>query len=289
MLKAITHYASVRTETFESRRTYKGPGDLSLMDSSSWNNFPIYLTSKLNLYRVIMKCLASLAFLLKAVAASNIMFYGIEPDIATLQHFSYMQLVYPEHMAQVKGLYYANSTADGTILEPYEYNLDDYEPISKLALTSVHAPRALTFPRSTAQTTCHTGEGKQCNWIGKSDNQNFVCHTISGLAGSSGAVAVGLLVNGITCPKPQRPGKLQLTFQAAWGIGSFAAAAAAIDYCPNALEKLGSCEYDGQVSKDQSDVRFLWSIDNEPDDDTTCAALRMNYGGRTFECREVQK
>lgn len=235
----------------------------------------------------IMKTFTSLSLFLGATAASNIMFYGIEPDLATLQHFSYMQLAYPEEMAQVKALYNANSTAAGTILEPHEYNLDDYEPISKLPLSSVHAPRALTFARSPEHTKCDTGEGEQCNWIGEKNNQNFVCHAISGLAGLSTAVAAGVIVNGVTCPKPKRPGKLQLTIQVAWGVASSVAAAASVDYCPTALSKFGECHYDGQVTKDESDVSFVYSFDNEPADDTTCAQLRKNYGGDKFVCKAV--
>ncbi|KAK4500108.1 hypothetical protein PRZ48_008294 [Zasmidium cellare] len=234
-----------------------------------------------------MKTFTSLSLLLGAATASNIMFYGVEPDLATLQHFSYMQLVYPEEMAQVQALYNANSTATGTILEPHSYNLDDYEPISKLSVSSVHAARDLTFARSPEKTTCRTGEGEQCNWIGQTNNRNFVCHAISGLSGLSTAVAAGVIVNSVTCPKPKRPGALQLTIQVAWGTASAVAAAAAIDYCPTALSKFGSCQYDGQVTKDESDVSFVYSFDNEPADDTTCAQIRKDYGGDPFRCKAV--
>lgn len=215
------------------------------------------------------------------------MFFGIEPDLATLQHFSYMQFVYPEQMSQVQALYNVNSTADGTSLTPREYNLDDYEPISKLAVSSVHAPRDLTFARSAEHTTCRTGEGEQCNWIGRTNNRNFVCHAISGPPGLITAVAAGVIVNSVTCPKPKRPRAPQLTIQVAWGTASAVAAAAAVKYCPTALSKLGSCQYDGQVTKDESDVSFVYSFDNKLADDTTCAQLRNDYGGDKFVCKAV--
>lgn len=218
-----------------------------------------------------------------------IKFYGIEPDLATLQHFSYMQEMYPEEMAQVKGLYATNSTAEGVILDLHEYDLDLYDPISKAAMSADPGPtrRNLNIARASAQTSCRTGEGEQCNWIADKNNRGFVCHTFSGLSGLSTAVAAGVIVNSVTCPKPKRPGKLQFTIQVAWGVVSAAAGAASIDYCPTALGKLGSCQYDGQVTKDESDVSFVWSIDNEANNDEDCAQLKANYGGHKVVCKEV--
>lgn len=231
-----------------------------------------------------MKNLASIQLLLGAAAASTMNFYGVEPDTATLQHFSYLQQAYPDEMTQVKALYISNSTADGVDLARHQYDLSDYQPIPKMSPSS-----SMDIAEANPDVKCRSGDGEQCNWIANSDNRGFVCHTLAGLSGISGAVAGGVIINSITCPKPQRPGKLQITVQVAWGVVSAAAGAAAIDYCPTALSKLSSCQYDGQVSKQESDVDFVYSIDNEPNNDVDCAELRQDYGGDKVACKEVSK